>query len=149
MIGFTFRLAHLKSTSLEAGDVVKRGDSLGVMGNTGQSTGPHGHIDVVKGRHSWMYRLSNIHSGNPAPDFEQLHYFIDRELTGEKPFRITSHIYDYRYVINGKWKAHPGYDIVIDDSDPMFYWNRSADGTVIASGYDSGYGLYLQIHYGA
>jgi len=148
MSGYTFRLAHLSRTPLKKGTLVHRGDNIGRMGSTGQSTGPHGHIDVVKGRQAWVYRLSNIYSGNPEPDFLELHYFIDDELTGGKDFRITSHIYDYRYVIDGKWKAHPAYDIVIDSKNPEFYWNRSFVGEVIAEGFDPGYGNYIQIFYG-
>ena len=147
MSGYTFRLAHLERTPLKVGQTVRRGDPIGRMGNTGQSTGAHGHIDVVKGCQSWMYRLQNIYAGNPIPAFRELHFFIDDELTGGKPFRITTHVYDHRYVIGGKWKPHPAYDIVIDDPNPEFYWNRSFEGTVIASAFDRGYGNYVQIHY--
>src|SRR6056297_771107 len=147
MSGYTFRLAHLNRTPLKVGDIVHRGDQIGRMGNTGQSTGPHGHIDVVKGYQGWAYRLQNIYAGNPIPAFRELHFFIDRELTGGKPFRVTTHVYDHNYVIHGSWKPHPAYDIVIDDPNPEFYWNRSYEGEVIASAFDVGYGNYIQIHY--
>lgn len=144
---YTFRLAHLESTPLKNGDTVRRGDPIGVMGNTGQSTGAHGHIDVVQGLQDWLYRLSNIHAKNPEADFRELHYFIDEELVGNKPFRVTTHVYDYRYIIDEVWKPHPGYDIVIDAPNPVFYWNRSFEGTVLNSSYDHGYGNYVQISY--
>jgi murein DD-endopeptidase MepM/ murein hydrolase activator NlpD len=147
MGGFTFRIAHLDSTDLKTGDTVSRGAKLGVMGNTGQSTGPHGHIDVVSGYHDWMYRLRDIDRGFPAAAFEELHYFVDRELCGGSPYRITTFPYDPRYLIGGKWKAHPGVDIVIDQVGPVFYWNRSWNGTVVNSGADPGYGNFLQIFY--
>lgn len=147
MSGHTFRLGHLSNTTLKVGDIVRRGDGIGRMGNTGQSTGAHGHIDVVQGRQGWTYRLNDIYHGHPFPAFRELHFFIDDELTGGEPFRITTHVYDYRYIINGSWKPHPAYDIVIDGPNPEFYWNRSSEGEVIASGFDSGYGKYIQIHY--
>lgn len=147
MIGYTFRLAHLEEITVSRGDLIHRGDKIGTMGNTGQSTGPHGHIDVVQGVHDWVYRLQDMYEGSPKPDFRELQYFIDTELCGGGPFRITTHVYDYRYKPQGTWKPHPGYDIVIDDPDPVFYWNRSFDGTVVETGFDEGYGNYVQIYY--
>lgn len=35
---------HMSKVSVEAGDVVKRGDIIGYVGNTGHSTGPHLHL---------------------------------------------------------------------------------------------------------
>lgn len=42
----TARYLHLNSYSVSTGDTVKRGDKIGVTGNTGNSTGPHLHFDV-------------------------------------------------------------------------------------------------------
>lgn len=146
-MGWTFRLAHLEDTPLKVGDRLKRGDVLGTMGNTGQSFGAHGHIDVVGGRQPWVYRLVDIDRGHPEAHFEELHYFVDGELCGGKRWRITTYPYDPRYVIDGRWKPHPGVDIVIDDDDPVFVWNRSFRGEVIAAGFDAGYGNYVQVYY--
>jgi murein DD-endopeptidase MepM/ murein hydrolase activator NlpD len=38
--------AHLQSFTVKAGQVVKRGDLIGYMGSTGQSTGPHLHYHI-------------------------------------------------------------------------------------------------------
>lgn len=40
--------AHLKENFVEIGDVVERGDIIGIMGNTGNSTGAHLHISGKK-----------------------------------------------------------------------------------------------------
>jgi len=39
---------HLKEIKVKAGDMVKRGDLLGTMGSTGNSTGPHLHYGLRK-----------------------------------------------------------------------------------------------------
>lgn len=48
--GFNYQTqyAHLDSYNVKKGQKVKRGDIIGYMGNTGQSTGPHVHYEVKK-----------------------------------------------------------------------------------------------------
>lgn len=47
--GVTARYLHLKEPSnLSIGDIVNEGDSIGIMGSTGYSTGDHVHIDFTK-----------------------------------------------------------------------------------------------------
>jgi murein DD-endopeptidase MepM/ murein hydrolase activator NlpD len=38
---------HMQETLVKAGDTVKRGQQIGLMGSTGRSTGPHVHYAVV------------------------------------------------------------------------------------------------------
>ena len=45
--GFVTRYAHLKTIQVQVNDVVKRHDQLGSLGNTGRSTGPHLHYEVI------------------------------------------------------------------------------------------------------
>ena len=50
--GYVTRYAHHDELLVEVGDIVKRGDTLGALGSTGRTTGPHVHIEVLKnGRH--------------------------------------------------------------------------------------------------
>jgi murein DD-endopeptidase MepM/ murein hydrolase activator NlpD len=44
--GFYTRYAHMLSFRVEAGQQVKQGDVIGLIGNTGRSTGPHLHYEV-------------------------------------------------------------------------------------------------------
>jgi murein DD-endopeptidase MepM/ murein hydrolase activator NlpD len=49
--GFITRYAHLKTIQVKPQDVLERHDEVGTLGNTGRSTGPHLHYEVIfKGR---------------------------------------------------------------------------------------------------
>ena len=46
--GLTTRYGHHDELKVEVGDFVKRGDVIGLMGNSGRSTGPHVHLEVLR-----------------------------------------------------------------------------------------------------
>ncbi len=45
--GYKTRYAHLKSIGLVEGMKIKRGECIGLSGNSGKSTGPHLHYEVI------------------------------------------------------------------------------------------------------
>ena len=45
--GYLSRYAHCSSLSVHAGQRVKRGDAIAAVGSTGNSTGPHLHLEVM------------------------------------------------------------------------------------------------------
>jgi murein DD-endopeptidase MepM/ murein hydrolase activator NlpD len=50
--GYVTRYAHLVQTAVKSGQLVNRGDVIGYVGNTGLSTGPHLHYEVLEmGKH--------------------------------------------------------------------------------------------------
>ena len=46
--GYITRYGHHKTLTVRAGDVVKKGETIGAMGNSGRSTGPHVHFEVLR-----------------------------------------------------------------------------------------------------
>ena len=46
--GYVSRYAHHRELLVSEGMVIGKGDSVGIMGDTGRSTGPHVHLEVLK-----------------------------------------------------------------------------------------------------
>ena len=42
------RYAHMSELYVKQGENVERGQTLGLSGNTGDSTGPHLHFEVIR-----------------------------------------------------------------------------------------------------
>lgn len=151
---YTVRFAHLEMPSARVvGSVIRRGDVIGRMGNTGSSTAPHLHYDVVEGYKTLPYRLKDIVFNRDT--IRQLALFNDDELFD---FEIVTTAYfgDHTYLDkDGKWKMHPAMDVVPKnrhiepDRNFDFFWNRSSDGVLLYKGFNSGYGDHIMVGYEA
>ena len=150
---YTVRFAHMAfKPEWKIGDVIKRGDVIGIMGSTGQSTAAHLHIDCVEGEQKQTYRLVDI-GGRLVSSKKQLDYFIDNELFGILAVITTGYL-DKEYLqVFGK--DHPAYDVVPRDrleSHDHFpiHWNRSKPGTVsLIVDQPAGYGHCIYVTFDA
>ena len=149
---YTARFAHLESRPpLKIGQVIRRGELIGMMGNSGASTAAHLHLDVVRGLQAHRYSLADIAAWTPAPDPRQAALFIDRELFGVDPVITTGYADPgYLFALN---KLHLGFDVVPVNRHQSkdnygIRWNRSVPGRVVAILEDDpGYGHCVSIAY--
>lgn len=58
--GYVTRYAHLVNSNVKVGDIIKRGDIIANVGNTGISTGPHLHYEVRIGGRPINPRLNIV-----------------------------------------------------------------------------------------
>ncbi len=83
--GYKTRYAHLKSIGLVEGMKVKRGECIGLSGNSGKSSGPHLHYEVIyKGSH---VNPSNYYDLSISTD----EYATMVQNTADASGRITLH----------------------------------------------------------
>ncbi|WP_083629648.1 M23 family metallopeptidase [Tenacibaculum agarivorans] len=48
LYGYSTRYAHMYISVVKKGQRIKKGDIIGFVGNTGKSTGPHLHFEILK-----------------------------------------------------------------------------------------------------
>ena len=137
--------AHLKRRpKWNSGDMIGRGEIIGTMGNTGQSTGPHLHFGLVQKDPGGLFRLNQVNdliTELPALML-QYNYYIDDELFNCKPI-ITTSFGDPTYDLPD-WKLHLAFDLVPKDkSKPWIKQNRSKKTTCYEVGDDHAYGHYI------
>lgn len=71
--GYKTRYGHMSEISVKEGDKVSRGKFIGTVGNSGKSTGPHLHYEVI-------YRGAHVNPYN----------YYDLSMTGEEYATLTS-----------------------------------------------------------
>jgi murein DD-endopeptidase MepM/ murein hydrolase activator NlpD len=65
--GYATRYGHAYRVLVHVGQTVQRGDVIGLVGNTGRSTGPHVHFEVLKdGREVNPAKFVALPAGSPA-----------------------------------------------------------------------------------
>lgn len=63
--GFQTRYAHMSALTVSTGDQVSQGDRVGLVGSTGNSTGPHMHFEIRHGGRAYNPR-NYLGSGAPC-----------------------------------------------------------------------------------
>lgn len=69
--GFQTLYAHLSKIYVKYGEEVKRGQIIGLLGNTGPSTGPHLHYEVIKNGER-VNPINYIYSGFSDEEYQQI-----------------------------------------------------------------------------
>lgn len=55
--GYYTRYGHMNKILVETGDTVEQAETIGLMGSTGWSTGPHVHFEIMHGGTDHCYRV--------------------------------------------------------------------------------------------
>lgn len=129
--GYLMRYAHLNSVSVEKGQVVKKGDLLGVMGNTGDSSGVHLHFEIRRLDETPLDPCNFIdctESNNikcdvksvPTEELKGLYYYYDDSANAftPKPITLEIRVEDYLMPL---WCRDKDYE---KSAYMRFYWTR-------------------------
>ena len=75
--GCTIYYCHLKERCVKAGDRVKAGDVIGIMGSTGKSTGAHLHFEVRPNNIKATDAAAYLNLPNAICGISEKHYYSD------------------------------------------------------------------------
>jgi len=87
--GYKTRYAHLKVITVAQGMKVKRGECIGESGNSGKSTGPHLHYEVMY-KDNYVNPMSYVDLDMPVDEYKQLVSQVEGE--SGRNFIHPSHI---------------------------------------------------------
>ena len=91
-IAYAMPMYHLQSVFVKEGQVVTQGQTIGLSGNSGNSTGPHLHIEIIK--IGAMSLDAAVVKFNQSSDFTfGAGWGMDPKPCGDAPCRLRPEIY--------------------------------------------------------
>lgn len=96
--GFATLYAHIRSLDVKVGQTVKAGQVIGSMGNTGASTNPHLHFELIEGLYRDRKRIDPINYIISKSESQALNDNIQvlKETVGLQDITIK-YLLDYEY----------------------------------------------------
>ena len=113
--------AHLSRIDVKAGQYVKRGDVIGLLGNSGASTGPHLHIEgTITKPATWHRYVRGMGYAQVAKLYFDVTRFYDpaKQLPSPKAFPAVGYKF-LQFVKDRNSKPYPGYWHPGDDANGL------------------------------
>jgi murein DD-endopeptidase MepM/ murein hydrolase activator NlpD len=134
--GYTSFYAHLGAATVKAGESVMKGQKIGIIGQTGLSTGPHLHFEIRK-------------DGIPSNPLEHLDGTERPNETARAAAHIESKRSEFLWPISGRISQgysarHRALDVANHSGTAI---NAIADGTVSLSRQNSRDGIHILLNH--
>ena len=102
---FTTLYAHLSRSYVKTGDVVRQGQLIALMGNTGRSTGPHLHFELHKGHRQIDPRGRTVRETFKAPEIDELALESYRDTVDRVFVQATQAVVDVEELLAQRHQA--------------------------------------------
>lgn len=136
----TIQMVHFDSVDVNVGDILTQGDKIGVMGNTGNSTGPHVHMTIIPQKWTSPNTRWSIHDVlSLGGTREQIMLYLDN--LNNPLFKRNGSIIPYQMSYGGGWwgidssyENHYAMDFIPTGSQtpyPDVVWSYENSGKVV------------------
>ena len=102
---YTTLYAHMSRSYVKTGDVVRQGQLIGLIGNTGRSTGPHLHFELHKGQRKIDPRGHTVKSAFKVSDVDELALDSYRDTVDKVFVQATQNVVDVAELLAHRQQA--------------------------------------------